>query len=283
MLLYFKKVGTKIAILIYVERGEMYLNYEDLLGVKNKVVAITGAASGIGLATANLFGELGASVALLDINEDQGKKVAEEMIIKNINAKFYKCNVISSEDCRVTAKRIEDDFGKIDVLFNNAGVIRRKTVVDHSEEDWDLVLDVSLKGAFLLSKYIIPIMDKNGGGSIVNTGSGWGLKGGDLAASYCAAKAGVVNLTKAMAIDHGPQNIRVNCICPGDTDTPLLRDEAKQLKHDEDTFLASSAVDRPLNRIGTPLDIGKGVLFLASDLASWVTGTVLTVDGGGLA
>ncbi|MFJ5768779.1 SDR family NAD(P)-dependent oxidoreductase [Psychrobacillus sp. NPDC093180] len=261
----------------------MYLNYEDLLGVKNKVVAITGAASGIGLATANLFGELGASVALLDINEDQGKKVAEEMIIKDINAKFYKCNVTSSEECRVTAKRIEDDFGKIDVLFNNAGVIRRKTVVDHSEEDWDLVLDVSLKGAFLLSKYIIPIMDKNGGGSIVNTGSGWGLKGGDLAASYCAAKAGVVNLTKAMAIDHGPQNIRVNCICPGDTDTPLLRDEAIQLKHDEDTFLASSAVDRPLNRIGTPLDIGKGVLFLASDLASWVTGTILTVDGGGLA
>lgn len=261
----------------------MHLNYEDLLGVKNKVVAITGAASGIGLATANLFAELGASVALIDINEEKGKKVAAELSDKDVNAKFYKCNVTSSEDCKATAKRIEDDFGKIDVLFNNAGVIRRKTVVDHTEEDWDLVLNVSLKGAFLLSKYIIPIMDKNGGGSIVNTGSGWGLKGGDLAASYCAAKAGVVNLTRAMAIDHGPQNIRVNCICPGDTDTPLLRDEAKQLKQDEDAFLATSAVDRPLNRIGTPLDISKGVLFLASDMASWVTGTVLTVDGGGLA
>lgn len=261
----------------------MHLNYEELLGVKNKVVAITGAASGIGLATANLFAKLGASVALIDINEEQGKKVAAELSNKEVNAKFYKCNVTSAEDCKATAKRIEEDFGKIDVLFNNAGVIRRKTVVDHTEEDWDLVLDVSLKGTFLLSKYIIPIMDRNGGGSIVNTGSGWGLKGGDLAASYCAAKAGVVNLTKAMAIDHGPQNIRVNCICPGDTDTPLLRDEAKQLKHDEDAFLASSAVDRPLNRIGTPLDIGKGVLFLASDMASWVTGTVLTVDGGGLA
>ncbi|TQR19158.1 SDR family NAD(P)-dependent oxidoreductase [Psychrobacillus vulpis] len=259
------------------------MNYEDLLGIKNKVVVITGAASGIGLATAKLFSHLGASVALIDINEEQGKKVTNEINIKDGNAKFYNCNVTLSADCEATAQKIEDDFGKIDVLFNNAGVIRRKTVVDHTEEEWDLVLDVSLKGAFLLSKYIIPIMEKNGGGSIVNTGSGWGLKGGDLAASYCAAKAGVVNLTKAMAIDHGKQNIRVNCICPGDTDTPLLRDEAKQLKHDEDSFLASSAVDRPLSRIGTPLDIGKGVLFLASDMASWVTGTVLTVDGGGLA
>jgi NAD(P)-dependent dehydrogenase (short-subunit alcohol dehydrogenase family) len=126
-------------------------------------------------------------------------------------------------------------------------------------------------------------MASSGGGSIINTGSGWGIKGGDKAAAYCAAKAGVVNLTKAMAIDHGHQNIRVNCVCPGDTDTPLLRDEAKQLNLKEDAFLASSAVGRPLSRIGTPRDIAKGVLFLASDLSSWITGTELIVDGGGLA
>lgn len=126
-------------------------------------------------------------------------------------------------------------------------------------------------------------MEKGGGGSIINTGSGWGLKGGDEAASYCAAKAGVVNLTKAMAIDHGKNNIRVNCICPGDTDTPLLRDEAHQLRLDEEKFLVSSGQDRPLKRIGTPEDIAKGVMYLASDMSSWVTGTVLTVDGGGLA
>lgn len=253
------------------------------MGIKGKVVAITGAASGIGLATAEIFAEAGASVALIDINEEQGKNLMNAMHEKGWKAAFYKCDVTSSSDCETTANQIENNFGQIDVLFNNAGVIRRKTVVDHTEEDWDLVLNVSLKGAFLLSKYIIPLMAKNGGGNIINTGSGWGLKGGDSAASYCAAKAGVVNLTKAMAIDHGKENIRVNCICPGDTDTPLLRDEAKQLQHDEKVFLASSAVGRPLERIGKPLDIAKGVLFLASDMASWVTGTVLTVDGGGLA
>jgi NAD(P)-dependent dehydrogenase (short-subunit alcohol dehydrogenase family) len=259
------------------------LNYEKLLGIKDKIVAITGAASGIGLATAELFAEAGAKVAMIDINEEKGSAVANSMNDKGWKAEFFKCDVTSSNECESAVKQIEKEFGRIDVLFNNAGVIRRKTVVDHTEEDWDLVLNVSLKGAFLLSKYAIPIMSKHGGGSIINTGSGWGLKGGDVAASYCAAKAGVVNLTKAMAIDHGKQNIRVNCICPGDTDTPLLRDEAKQLKHEEESFLASSAVGRPLERIGTPQDIAKGVLFLASDMSSWVTGTVLTVDGGGLA
>ncbi|MDR7238521.1 SDR family NAD(P)-dependent oxidoreductase [Neobacillus drentensis] len=259
------------------------MNYEELIGLKNKVVVITGAASGIGLATAELFSEAGANVAMIDINEELGIKHAKNINDKGGKAAFFKCDVTSAANCELAANQIERELGKIDVLFNNAGVIRRKTAVEHTEEEWDLVLNVSLKGAFLLSKYIIPIMAKNGGGSIINTGSGWGLKGGDKAVSYCAAKAGVVNLTKAMAIDHGNQNIRVNCICPGDTDTPLLRDEAKQLQFEEESFLASSAVGRPLERIGTPRDIAKGVLFLASDMSSWVTGTVLTVDGGGLA
>ncbi|WP_059173434.1 SDR family NAD(P)-dependent oxidoreductase [Bacillus sp. FJAT-27445] len=259
------------------------MNYEQLLGIKDKVAVITGGASGIGLATAELFAEAGAAVAVLDINEERGGQAAKELRDRGYKAEFFKCDVTSAADCERAATEIEQQFGRIDILFNNAGIIRRKTVVEHTEEDWDLVLNVSLKGTFLLSKYVIPIMAKNGGGSIANTGSGWGLKGGDQAASYCAAKAAVVNLTKAMAIDHGKQNIRVNCVCPGDTDTPLLRDEAKQLKFDEASFLASSAVGRPLERIGTPRDIAKGVLFLASDMASWVTGTVLTVDGGGLA
>jgi NAD(P)-dependent dehydrogenase (short-subunit alcohol dehydrogenase family) len=262
---------------------EIKVNYEELIGLKNKVIVITGAASGIGLATAKLFSEAGAYVAMIDINEEMGIIHAKEINDKGGRAAFFKCDVTSSTECELAANQIERELGKIDVLFNNAGVIRRKTVVEHTEEEWDLVLNVSLKGAFLFSKYIIPIMAKNGGGSIINTGSGWGLKGGDKAVSYCAAKAGVVNLTKAMAIDHGNQNIRVNCICPGDTDTPLLRDEAKQLQFEEESFLASSAVGRPLERIGTPRDIAKGVLFLASDMSSWVTGTVLTVDGGGLA
>jgi len=255
----------------------------DYFGLKDKVCVVTGGASGIGLATANLLGEVGAQVIILDINEDNGQKAAAELQEKEYKVEFLKCNVTNATDCLAVRDHLETNYGSVDVMFNNAGVIRRKSVVDLDESDWDLVLDVSLKGIYLLSKYLIPLMASSGGGSIINTGSGWGIKGGDQAAAYCAAKAGVVNLTKAMAIDHGPQNIRVNCICPGDTDTPLLREEAKQLNLNEQSFLVSSAKGRPLERLGTPRDIANGVLFLASDLSSWVSGTDLIVDGGGLA
>lgn len=255
---------------------------QDYFGLKNKVSVVTGAASGIGLAAATLLAEVGSKVILLDINEENGQKAAAELQSKEYQVEFLRCDVTNASDCISVRNHIEANYGTVDVLFNNAGVIRRKSVVELEEDEWDLVIDVSLKGVFLLSKYLIPLME-NGGGSIINTGSGWGLKGGDQAAAYCAAKAGVVNLTKAMAIDHGPQNIRVNCICPGDTDTPLLRSEAKQLNLQEDAFLVSSAKGRPLERLGTPQDIAKSVLFLASDLSSWVTGTNVIVDGGGLA
>ncbi|WP_342433219.1 glucose 1-dehydrogenase [Neobacillus sp. FSL H8-0543] len=256
---------------------------QDYFGLEDKVCVVTGGASGIGLATATLLAEIGAKVIMVDINPENGQKAVAELQRKEYSAEFLRCDVSNGTDCIAVRDHIEKNYGTIDVLFNNAGVIRRKTVVDLEESDWDLVIDVSLKGIYLLSKYLIPLMARGGGGSIINTGSGWGIKGGDQAAAYCAAKAGVVNLTKAMAIDHGPQNIRVNCICPGDTDTPLLRDEAKQLQLKEDDFLVSSAKGRPLERLGTPRDIAKGVLFLASDLSAWVTGTNLIVDGGGLA
>lgn len=256
---------------------------EELLNVEGKVAVVTGGASGIGYATAKLFTKVGMKVALLDINESLVHEKANELSADASSAVGYKCDVTSEEDCKRVTEDIVRKFGRIDVLFNNAGIITRKTVVDHTSEEWDRVVNVSLKGVFLLSKYVIPVMERSGGGSIINTGSGWGLKGGDNSASYCAAKAGVVNLTRAMAIDHGPSKIRVNSINPGDTDTPLLRGEAKQLNVDEEAFLKSSGADRPLERIGTPDDIAKSVLFLASDLAGWVTGSALVVDGGGLA
>lgn len=255
----------------------------ELLNVNGKVAVITGGASGIGLATAKLFMETGMKVAILDINEALVKEKANELSEAGGHVVGFKCDVSNEEDCRTVTAEIVKKFDRIDVLFNNAGIIVRKTVVEHTSDEWDRVVDVSLKGIFLLSKYVIPIMEKSGGGSIINTGSGWGLKGGDNSASYCAAKAGVVNLSRAMAIDHGSSKIRVNSINPGDTDTPLLRGEAKQLNLDEEAFLASSGVDRPLARIGTPEDIAKSVLFLASDLSAWVTGSALVVDGGGLA
>ncbi|TDW03319.1 NAD(P)-dependent dehydrogenase (short-subunit alcohol dehydrogenase family) [Bacillus badius] len=256
---------------------------KDYFQLRNKVAVVTGAASGIGYAAAELLAEVGASVLLLDIDEQKGNQAVQEIRERGFQAEFRRCNVTSKSDCEEVARYIKETYQHVDVLFNNAGIIRRKTVVDLEEEEWDAVIDVSLKGVYLLSKHLIPLMDKDRGGSIINTGSGWGLKGGDKAAAYCAAKAGVVNLTKAMAIDHGPENVRVNCLCPGDTDTPLLRDEAKQLQVDEGDFLKGSATDRPLARIGTPRDIAKGVLFLASDLSAWITGTELVVDGGGLA
>jgi len=174
------------------------------------------------------------------------------------------------------------EFGKIDVLFNNAGIIRRASVLELSEDDWDRVMAVNVKSIFLLSRLVIPIMVKAGGGAIINTASGWGLAGGARAAAYCASKGAVVLLTKAMAIDHGRQHIRVNCLCPGDTDTGMLRHEARQLGENEDRFLSDSA-RRPLGRVGKPEEIAQAALYLASDAASFVTGTALVVDGGGLA
>jgi NAD(P)-dependent dehydrogenase (short-subunit alcohol dehydrogenase family) len=220
---------------------------------------------------------------LLDVNQEKGDAAAKSIVEEGSCAIFKKCDVTSNADCKNTIESVEKEYGRIDILFNNAGVTVRKTVVDLTEAEWDFVLGVGLKGTYLLSKYTIPVMAKNGGGSIVNTGSGWGLKGGDKAAAYCAVKGGIVNLTRAMAIDHGPQNIRVNSVNPGDTDTALLREEGRQLGAEIEAFLVDSAKGRPLERLGTPNDIAKAVLFLSSDLASWVTGAALVVDGGGIA
>ncbi len=254
----------------------------ELFSLEGKVAMITGAASGIGLATAKRLAEMGASIALVDIDEPKGKEAAEEIKSLGKKAKFFRCDVASGSDCKKTTEDVYQEFGRIDILFNNAGVTRRKNVVELSEEEWDLVLNVNLKAIYLLSRQVIPRMIDDGGGSIINTGSGWGLKGGPNAAAYCAAKGGAVNLTRAMAIDHGRQGIRVNCVCPGDTDTELLHDEAAQLGEDDAEFMKVAA-DRPLHRVGLPEDIANAVLYFASDMSGWVTGSVLVVDGGGLA
>lgn len=254
----------------------------DLVSLEGRVAIITGAASGIGLATAKLLAEVGAIVALIDINEKDGIEVAKAIREAGGKAKFFLCDVTSDFDCKSSIEAIHKEFGKINILFNNAGVMRRKNVLNLEENEWDLMIDVNLKSIYLLSRHVIPIMVEGKGGSIINNGSGWALHGGPNAVAYCAAKGGVLNMTRAMAIDHGKDNIRVNCICPGDVDTPLLRGEAKQLGVDEEEFMKEAA-ERPLNRVGAPLDIAQAVLYLASDLSSWVTGTFLLVDGGGLA
>jgi NAD(P)-dependent dehydrogenase (short-subunit alcohol dehydrogenase family) len=249
--------------------------------LSGKVALITGGASGIGRATALLFAREGAAVAIADVNSAAGTAVAEEVTRSGGRAIFEAADVTRAEDCRRVAERATREFGRIDVLFNNAGIIRRATVLDLSEEDWDRVMAVNVKSIYLLSREVIPHMQKQGAGSIINTSSGWGLAGGAKAVVYCASKGAVVLLTKAMAIDHGPR-IRVNCICPGDTDTGMLRAEAQQLGEASDRFLADAA-KRPLGRVGSPEEIAQAVLYLASDASSFVTGTALVVDGGGLA
>jgi NAD(P)-dependent dehydrogenase (short-subunit alcohol dehydrogenase family) len=251
----------------------------DLSG---RTALITGGASGIGRATALLFAREGASVVIADLDAIAGEAAAGSIKEHDGDAIFVSCDVTRASDCARVVRETCERFGRLDILFNNAGIIRRTTVVDGTEEEWDRVIAVNLKSVFLLSKFAIPVLASQGGGVILNTSSGWGIVGGRRAASYCASKGAVILLTKAMALDHAPQNIRVNCICPGDTDTPMLRQEARQLGENIDEFLGEAA-RRPLGRIGSPEDIARAALYLASDASSFVTGTTLIVDGGGLA
>ncbi len=244
-----------------------------------KVALVTGAASGIGRATALLFGREGAAVVVHDLKED-GRGTADAIADAGGRASFLQGDVTRYADCQAAVHLAVSEFGGLHVLINNAGIIRRASVVDTTEEEWDRVMAVNVKSVFLMAKAAIPVMARGGGGAIVNTASGWGIDGGRNAASYCASKAAVVNLTRAMALDHAEQNIRVNCVCPGDTDTPMLREEARQLGQDVRGFLAGAA-RRPMGRMGRPEEIARVILFLASDASSYVTGTPLIVDGGG--
>jgi NAD(P)-dependent dehydrogenase (short-subunit alcohol dehydrogenase family) len=248
----------------------------------NKVALITGGNSGIGRATALLFAREGAKVAITGRDEKMGNEVKDEIKKATGTAIFIRSDVRYAADCRQAVDKTLKEFGRVDILFNNAGVFFAHSVVDCPEEEWDLTIDVNLKGTYLMSKLVIPVMIAQGGGVIINNGSGWGITGGNEAASYCASKGGVVLLTKAMAIDHGRQGIRVNCICPGDVDTPMLTADARLRKTDWKEYLVEAS-NRPLGRIGTPDEIAKAALFLATDDSSFMTGAILAVDGGGTA
>ena len=254
----------------------------QLLSLHGKVAMVTGAASGIGRAITIRLAEMGAAVVVLDKNAEGGKETVSLVAQSGGEASFIRCDVASQADCREGAKRAVEIHGRIDILCNNAGVTVRKAVLSLQEEEWDAVLDVTLKGVYLLSREVIPHMIREGGGTIINMGSGWSLKGGPKAAAYCAAKGGVLNLTRAMAIDHGKDNIRVNCVCPGDVNTPMLASECEQLGETAEHFMKDAA-NRPLGRVGTPEDVANAVLFLASDMAKWITGAHVIVDGGGIA
>jgi len=248
----------------------------------NKVAVVTGGTSGIGEATAILFAKEGASVAITGRNEDRGRQVRDKILGSGGTAIFVAADVRKFEECRRAIEQTVSAFAGLDILFNNAGIFYPHTALDCSEEEWDEQIDVNLKGTFLMSKFALPEMIRRGSGVIINNSSGWGMVGGDSAVAYCAAKGGVVLLTKAMAIDHGRQGIRVNCICPGDVDTPMLPQDARMRGLEWQNYLAG-CVNRPLGRIGTAEEIAKAALFLACDDSSFMTGAALVVDGGGIA
>lgn len=247
-----------------------------------RVALITGGALGIGRAIALRFAREGAAVSIADLDEAGGRAVAQSIRDSGGQAICVQCDVTLADDCQQTIKKTIRELGGLNILVNNAGIIRRATVIETEEAEWDRIMAVNVKSVFLLSRYAIPHMAEAGGGVIINIASGWGLVGGARAAAYCASKGAVVLLTKAMAIDHGKDEIRINCICPGDTDTALLRDEAKQLGEPIEPFFERAA-ERPLKRVGRPEEIAQAALYLASDASSFVTGTSLVVDGGGLA
>lgn len=248
----------------------------------DKVVIVTGASGGIGSATCLAFGELGATVIAADIKSDQFQNLQETFAELSGTIDCREVDITQSQNCADFVENIIQQYGRIDILFNNAGTTCRADVIETTEQEWDLVMQVNLKSIFLMSKYALPHMVKARSGNIINTASGWGINGGAKAVSYCASKGGVVLLTKAMAIDHGPDNIRVNCICPGDTETGMLRNEAEQLGLPSDQLIKDGD-QRPLGRVGQPSEIADAVIYLASSKSSFVTGTPLIVDGGGLA
>lgn len=252
------------------------------LRLQNKVALITGATSGIGEATALLFAKEDANVVITGRNRDRGLSVVERITRDGRKAAFISADVRLAEDCKRAVDGTLNAFGRLDILFNNAGVFYPQTALECSEEEWDEQIDVNLKGTFLMSKFALPTMISQGAGVIINNSSGWGIVGGDHGVAYCASKGGVVLMTKAMAIDHGRQGIRVNCICPGDVDTPMLPPDAKMRGLKWEEYIASCA-NRPMGRIGRPEEIARAVLFLASDDSSFMTGAALVVDGGGTA
>jgi NAD(P)-dependent dehydrogenase (short-subunit alcohol dehydrogenase family) len=243
--------------------------------LKDKVAIITGAASGIGKATAKLFAEHGAKVVVADIDKDGGSQTVTQIQNGGNEAIFVETDVTLKVDTEKMVAQTIETYGKLDILFNNAGIAMRLPVAELPEEDWHRCLDVNLTGVFLCAKAAIPAMLKNGCGSIINMSSIYGVVGADVRAAYVASKGGVTNLTRGMALDYAESNIRVNCICPGFVETPLV---AGVIKTPEE--YQALADKHPMCRLGQPEEIAYGALYLASDESAFVTGIALPIDGG---
>lgn len=240
--------------------------------LKDKVALITGAGRGIGRETALLFAQEGAKVAVCDVI-DEGQQVADEINSKGGEAIFVKADVTDREQVRRMVEAVKERFGRIDILINNAGVLRDAQLLKLSEEDWDLVINVNLKGVFNVTQAVAPLMIAQGRGKIVNVASVVALYGNFGQTNYVASKAGVIGLTKVWARELGRKGINVNVVAPGVIQTEMTAGVPEKV-------LEMMRERTPLGRLGTPRDVANAYLFLASDEADYINGAVLSVDGG---
>jgi NAD(P)-dependent dehydrogenase (short-subunit alcohol dehydrogenase family) len=246
--------------------------------LQGKRCLITGASRGIGATAARLFAREGASVVLFDLKDDLGEQVVADIVNAGGKALYQNCDVTNLAKVSAAVEAAVQFLGGIDVLFNNAGTCLEGGVEKLSEEDWDRTFAINVKSMFLCSKFVVPVMRQNGGGSIINMGSESGLIGFPMHPAYCASKGAVLNLTRSMALGHAKDNIRVNCICPGTIPTPLYQEFVSSLPNRAEVE-ASLKKEHPLG-LGTEEDVAYAALYLASDESRYMTGSPLIIDGG---
>ncbi len=252
---------------------------ETVTRLSGKVALITGGGTGIGRAIALAFAREGASVAVAARRLEKLKEAVNEIESQGGKGLAIECDVTSAAGVDRAVRAAKERFGRLNVLVNNAGILHVSTVEGISEEDWDRLMTVNIKGPFLMSRAVLPEFRKSGGGAIVNIGSVLGLVAVKERAAYCASKGGVTMLTKAMAMDHAHENIRVNCICPSIVETELVRGVFDETEKGQALRKARIATI-PLGRMGSPADVAEMAVFLASEESSWLTGAAIPLDGG---
>jgi NAD(P)-dependent dehydrogenase (short-subunit alcohol dehydrogenase family) len=252
---------------------------ENVTRLAGKVAIVTGGGTGIGRAIALGLAQEGAKVALVGRRKDKLEEAAAEIRNGSGEVIAITADITQSADTKDAVAQVEKQFGKLNVLVNNAGALSVSTIESISEDDWDRIISTNLKGPFLMSRAALPAMRRAGGGSIVNIGSVLGLVAVKDRAAYCASKGGVTLLTKAMALDHAHDHIRVNCICPSVVETDLIRDLFATSEEGRKAKQARIATI-PIGRFGQPQDVAGLAVFLASDESSWMTGTAIPLDGG---
>ena len=252
----------------------------------DSVVLITGGTSGIGKATAEILAAAGARVVITGRRADKGSAVVDEIVVNGGQAAFIQADHALLADCERVVETVIADFSSVDVLFNNAGIVLSGTAETTTEAEWLETMNINVTAAWRMSKLVLPHMRKRGGGVIVNNASDWGLVGAHNALAYSVSKGALIQLTRSMALDHAHEKIRVNAVCPGDTFVERWLDDGYFDNVDEkvdEAQVKRDAAHLPMRRIGSAKEIAQAVLFLASDLSSYMTGATLAIDGGNTA